>query len=227
MNDMSTEITTITLKIMGGIATVNSYLLKNGENYLLLDTGHASKKVELDEKIQEAGCQPGDLKLILLTHGDSDHTGNSLFLRSKYGAPVTMHQADSGMVTKGDMLYNRRGNLISRIISPFMGLGKKYRFKPDFYVEEGYHLLPYGVEARVVHLPGHSLGSIGVLTSEGDLFCGDLFTNNKKPALGGIIDDEAAAQASVEKLMDMDITKVYPGHGDPFLWKLLKEELAI
>lgn len=222
---MSLEITTIELKIMGGVATVNCYLLKSGENFLLIDTGHASKKREVDETLQQAGCQAGDLKLILLTHGDSDHAGNAKFLRDKYDAPLVMHQADSGMVTEGNMLYNRRANLLSRIISPFMGLGRKYRFTPDFYVEDGYHLLPYGMEARVVHIPGHSAGSIGVLTSEGDLFCGDLFTNTKKPARGGIIDDEAAAQASVEKLKKMEIKQVYPGHGDPFLWKLLMKKL--
>lgn len=222
---MSLEIKTITLKIMAGVASVNCYLLKNGANYVLLDTGHASKKDELDEKLRQAGCQPGDLKLVLLTHGDSDHAGNCVFLRNEYAAPLAMHQADSGMVTGGDMLYNRKGNLLSRIISPFMGLGKKYRFEADFYVEDGYHLLPYGLEARVVHLPGHSLGSIGVLTSEGDLICGDLFTNTKKPALGAIIDDEAAAQASVEKLKEMDIIQVYPGHGEPFPWKLLMKNL--
>jgi glyoxylase-like metal-dependent hydrolase (beta-lactamase superfamily II) len=225
MISMSLEITTINLKIMGGIATVNCYLLKSGENFLLIDTGHASKKKEVDQELQKAGCQTGDLKLILLTHGDSDHTGNCLFLRDKYGSPIAMHQADSGMVTQGNMMYNRRGNLVSRIISPFMGLGRKYRFKPDFYVKDEYHLLPYGVEARVIHIPGHSLGSVGVLTDGGDFFCGDLFTNTKEPALGGIIDDEAAAWASVEKLKKMDIVQVYPGHGDPFPWRTLLENI--
>jgi glyoxylase-like metal-dependent hydrolase (beta-lactamase superfamily II) len=92
-------------------------------------------------------------------------------------------------------------------------------------VEDGDNLLSYGVEARVVHIPGHSAGSIGVLTNNGDLFCGDLFTNTKEPSLGAIIDDEAATQASVGKLKQMDIEQVYPGHGDPFSWELLKEKL--
>ena len=92
-------------------------------------------------------------------------------------------------------------------------------------MEDGDDLLSYGIDARVVHIPGHSAGSIGVLSSNGDLFCGDLFTNTKEPSLGAIIDDKAAAQASVDKLKEMDINQVYPGHGNPFLWELLKEEL--
>jgi hydroxyacylglutathione hydrolase len=222
---MSLKITTITMKLLAGLATVNCYLLDGGENYLLIDTGPSGKKNVMDNALQQAGCQPGDLKLILLTHGDSDHTGNASFLRDKYGTPIAMHQEDKGMVIEGDMLYHRRGNLVSQIISPFMDLGRKYRFTPDFYVGDGYPLLSYGIEALVVHIPGHSSGSIGVLTTEGDFFCGDLFNNNKnkKPALRGIIDDEAAARASVEKLKDIDIIQVYPGHGDPFPWKLLKK----
>jgi glyoxylase-like metal-dependent hydrolase (beta-lactamase superfamily II) len=90
-------------------------------------------------------------------------------------------------------------------------------------VEDGYDLSPYGLEARVVQIPGHSLGSVGILTAEGDFFCGDLFANTKEPARGGIIDDEAAAQASVEKLKKIDIKMVYPGHGNPFPWNLLPE----
>ncbi|MDD1764106.1 MAG: MBL fold metallo-hydrolase [Methanobacteriaceae archaeon] len=223
LRKMSPEITTINLKILAGIATVNCYLLKSGDNFILIDSGHASKRSEVLNQLEKGGCQPGDLKLILLTHGDSDHAGNCAYLRDKYGAQIAMHQGDSGMVTDGDMLFNRKANLLSRIISPFMGLGRSARFTPDFYVEDGYDLSPYGLDARVVHIPGHSLGSVGILTAEGDFFCGDLFANTKKPVRGGIIDDEAAAQASVEKLKKIDIKMVYPGHGNPFPWNLLAE----
>jgi len=105
-----------------------------------------------------------------------------------------------------------------------MGLGKSDRFIPDFYVDDGFDLSEYGWEAKVVHIPGHSAGSIGILTNEGEFFCGDLYNNTKKPKIGGIIDDEMAAQASVEKLKKMRINKVYPGPGDVFSWKMLFKE---
>ena len=40
----------------------------------------------------------------------------------------------------------------------------------DLYVEDGYDLSAHGLAAQVVHIPGHSSGSIGVLTAAGDLF---------------------------------------------------------
>lgn len=215
---MPYQIKTITLKMMGGLARVNCYLIKTGAGYLMIDTGLSKVRDSVEKELEKAGCAPGDLKLILITHGDSDHTGNCAYLRDKYGAPVAMHQADSGMAIDGDMLYNRKGNFIVRLISPFMGLGKKDRFTPDFYVDDGYDLSEYGLHARIIHIPGHSAGSIGIITSAGDLFCGDLLTNTKEPAVGGIMDDKDTVRESIEKLKTMNIEMVYPGHGEPFKW---------
>jgi hydroxyacylglutathione hydrolase len=212
------EIKTITLKMIGGLASVNCYLLKTATGFILIDTGISGSRSAVEKELQDAGCNPGDINLILITHGDSDHTGNASYLREKYGTPIALHQGDSGMVIGGNMLYNRKGNFISRLISPFMGLAKNDRFKPDFYVDDGYDLSQYGLDARIIHIPGHSSGSIGIITDEVDLFCGDLLTNTKEPAIGGIIDDKDAAQESIEKLKKMNIKKVYPGHGEPFNW---------
>jgi len=37
-----------------------------------------------------------------------------------------------------------------------------------------------------------------------------------KPDIWSIIDDRAAAEASIERLRPMGIGTVYPGHGKPF-----------
>jgi hydroxyacylglutathione hydrolase len=70
-------------------------------------------------------------------------------------------------------------------------------------------------------LPGHSKGSISLLTASGDLFCGDLFENSKAPALNSLMDDPAAARASLETLKSLQIKTVYPAHGRPFEMDLL------
>ena len=56
----------------------------------------------------------------------------------------------------------------------------------------------------------------GILTTGGDLFCGDLLIDMDKPVLNEIIDNSAAANASVERLKSLNIHTVYPGHGKPF-----------
>jgi glyoxylase-like metal-dependent hydrolase (beta-lactamase superfamily II) len=82
-------------------------------------------------------------------------------------------------------------------------------------------MLDHGFDGRVVSLPGHSRGSIGLLTSESDLFCGDLFENTKMPLLNSLMDDADSGKASMERLNGMNIRTVYPGHGGSFLYNVL------
>lgn len=212
---MPSEIKVITLHYL---MDVNCYLVKIGGGYILIDTGFSTGRTRLEKELGSAGCKPGSLRLIVLTHGDFDHTGNAAYLRKKFGTKLAMHYDDSGMVERGDMFWNRKkGNILIRLMAPILfGFGKSKRFKPDLYIEDGYDLSGYGFDAKVLHIPGHSKGSIGVLTADGDLFCGDLFTNWDKPVLNSIIDDSTTANSSFEKLKNLKINTVYPGHGKPF-----------
>ena len=219
---MPQGIQTICLLLPFHLSLVNCYLIDTGSGHVLIDTGSSNRRADLERELEGAGCKPGSLKLIVLTHGDFDHTGNAAYLRGKLGAKTAMHREDAGMIERGDMFFNRkRPNALIRALLPLVfGLGKSDRFKPDVYLEDGYDLSPYGFEARVLHIPGHSKGSIGVLTARGDLFCGDLLENTAKPALNAIMDDLTAANTSVARLRGMSIATVYPGHGKPFAMEL-------
>jgi hydroxyacylglutathione hydrolase len=206
---------------------VNCYLVQTGAGYFLIDTGWSKKREDLVKDLERAGCRPGDLSLILLTHGDFDHSGSSSYLREKYGAKIAMHRGDVENVERGDLFINKKVNPFAKTlaISLFflLGLGRLDRFTPDLFLEDGQDLSEYGLDASVIHLPGHSRGSIGILTGEGDLFCGDLLENTKKPAVNSLGDDRVQMYASAERLKGFLIKTVYPGHGKPFplneLWK--------
>jgi len=215
------EIKTITLPLPYRLGNVNCYLIETGTGYVLIDTGGSNKRAELENELTSAGGKPGHLNLIVLTHGDFDHTGNAAYLCEKFDAPIAIHADDSGMVERGDMFWNRqKGNLLFRMMFrmlPFLfGFGQAERFKPDFFLNDGSDLSEYGLDARVLAIPGHSKGSIGILTAGGDLFCGDLLENYDRPATNSIMDDSTAGDASVEKLSSLEINTVYPGHGNPF-----------
>jgi len=215
---MQQEIKTMTLPLPYKLGSVNCYLVETGTGYVLIDTAGSNKRGELERELEGAGCEPGNLKLITLTHGDFDHIGNAAYLREKFGAQIAMHRDDSGMAERGDMFWNRKsGSTLIRVIAPILfNFGKSNRFEPDLYLEDGYALSEYGFDATVLAIPGHSKGSIGILTAGGDLVCGDLFDNTDKPVLNSIMDDSQAANASVEKLKSFAINTVYPGHGKPF-----------
>ncbi len=201
---------------------VNCYLIKTEGGYILIDTGFPRKRKQLEKALEEVGCSSSNLKLIIATHGDFDHTGNCDYLREKYKTKIAMHAHDSGMVEHGDMLWGRKmRNLFTRMILKVLLLlfraGKFRKFKPDIFLEEGYDLSSFGLKAKVIHLPGHSKGSIGILTSSGNLFCGDLFMNTgKKPGKSSLVDNSIELDASVTKLKNYNFFNVYPGHGSSF-----------
>ena len=213
--NVPTEIKAITQKYL---MTVNCYLVKTPTGFILIDTGLPKRRSDLVRELETAGCKPGDLKLIVVTHGHFDHNGNSVYLRERYDAIIAMHGGDSAMVESGDMFVGMKGLTVAviRILLPLVGLSRYDSFRPDIVLEDGDDLSEYGYDARVVHFPGHSKGSIGVLTAGGDLFCGDLLTNTDRPAKNTLIDDSAELDASVEKLRTLEIKTVYPGHGKPF-----------
>lgn len=228
---MSNQITTFCLSLPFRLGSVNCYLLKNESGYLLIDTGGTNRRMDLARDLENAGCRLGDLNLIVLTHGDFDHTGNAAYLRQKFGAKIAMHAGDAGMLERGDMTWNRKqGDFILRRVVPILfGFGEAERCKPDIYLEDGDTLKEYGFDACVIALPGHSSGSVGILAAADDpmigpghsLFCGDLLENIRRPALGSIMDDMPTARASFAKLREEEINTIYPGHGSPFPLRMM------
>ena len=65
---------------------VNCYLVMVGKSCVLLDTGFTKNRVGIEQELDGAGCSSETLNLIVLTHGDFDHSGNAVYLRGKYGA---------------------------------------------------------------------------------------------------------------------------------------------
>lgn len=214
---------------------VNCYLAKTDVGCVLIDTGFLSKRAKLELALEAAGCRPGNLNLIILTHGDTDHADNAAYLRDKYGAKIALHALDAPIVERGDMTSARQAKpdkigLIFKVMIPLAPILFKTNafeyFKPDFTVDEGFDLSEYGFNARVVHLPGHSKGSIGILTPEDFVlqpagvgpvvFCGDLLYNFIGKPSCQLIDSLADFNASLAKLKQLGVRTVYPGHGKPF-----------
>jgi hydroxyacylglutathione hydrolase len=211
-------IKTISLPLPLRMGNVNCYLVETEFGFALIDSGSSYSREGLEKELESAGCKPGLLKLIILTHGDFDHTGNAAYLRNVFGGKIAMHAEDVCMVERKDMFANRKKpNALIRLLIPILsGFGKAEQFAPDLSVKDGDDLTGFGLNAKVIEIPGHSKGSIGILTAEGEFFCGDLLVSTIKPELNTMIDDLPAAQASLQKLGSLGIRTVYPGHGAPF-----------
>jgi len=207
---------------------VNCYLIETNSNFFLIDTGSSKQRKELDLKLNDECWISEKLKLIVITHGDFDHTGNAVYLRQTYEAKKAMHRDDAEMAEKVDMFSTRKqSNFLVQMIAPMLlGYGRNERFKPDILIHGEYDLSPHNLDAKVITIPGHSKGSIGILMGNGDFYCGDLLENHGIPKLNSIMDDPVTAKESVEILKSYEIKTIYPGHGEPFTLKQLKEDFG-
>jgi len=203
-----------------GSGGVNCYLNKVKDGFVLIDTGYAKHRDIIDAALAKAGCDT--LNLIILTHGDFDHVGNCAYLRERFGCRVAMHSDDVGMVERGDMFWNREMGRAKRAFGKLFTLVMRIKldeedmFSPDILLKDRQSLTEFGFEATVHHLPGHSKGSIGLLTAYGDFFCGDVFTNDPSPKKSNLLSNPGDYTKSLERIQSFDIQTVYPGHGLPF-----------
>ena len=199
---------------------VNAYLVPVKDGFILIDSGFALNRGKLMKGLQEEGCRPGNLNLIVVTHGDADHSGNAAYLRATYGAPIAMHAAEVEAVRRGNLFLSRepllRGRRLLKPLMSLFGPRRRNRFTPDVLLQDGDRLEPYGLAATILHVPGHSAGSIGVLVDDGTFFSGDFLENRKKPSLATLLYDEDALRRSFRRVKALKIDRVYPGHGGPF-----------
>ncbi len=209
------------------LGMVNAYLVKTDNGYFLIDTGLAMNRSKLVKTLEQECGTPGNIKLVIITHGDLDHTGSCAFLQKQYGLKIAVHEADAAQCRTGRTNFNRKrkSSSLMRIFTPVIysiflkPMMKKFpveTFEPDMVLSDGEDFNNIGFNAKVVHIPGHSMGSIGILTGEGDFFSGDTINNRKKPAAADIVENEPALTSSLEKIRKINIRNVYPGHGKPF-----------
>src|SRR5262249_46033597 len=95
----------------------------------------------------------------------------------------------------------------------------RYRLRPaplTCPLADGDHVELGDRASRVLHLPGHTPGSIGLLgESDGVLFSGDVLYDD-------VLLDELTGSSigeylvTMERLHDLPVRVVHPGHGDSF-----------
>jgi glyoxylase-like metal-dependent hydrolase (beta-lactamase superfamily II) len=194
--------------------TDNCYLISEGRNAILVDTGSDQC---LDMVISE--CDKYDLKLIVLTHVHFDHAENAAALSKRYGVPVAIHQADEELFESFDnqklKCYGLVGCVVLGLSLKVLRETKVERPSNIIYVKEGDTLNQYGINAKIVELPGHTNGSIGVDVEEKHLLVGDAMDNWVLPALGHLYYNMEDIKKSYYKIQALGHRTIYFGHGKP------------
>ena len=194
--------------------TDNCYLVSEGRNAILVDTGSSPC---LDMVIAE--CDKYDLKLIVLTHVHFDHAENAAALSKRYGVPVAFHQADEELFESFDKQplksYGLTGSIVLGMSLKVLRETKVERPENIVYIKDGDTLNQYGINAKIIELPGHTNGSIGVDVEEKHLLVGDAMDNWVLPGMGHLYYNFDDIKKTYDKIKALSPRIIYFGHGKP------------
>ncbi len=203
-----------------GLSNVHVLL---GDHPVLVDTGSPGELDELEAGLAKLGIRLADVSCAVVTHVHADHAGNARGLQLR-GIKVIAGSGDLMRAINGDHGRLYPTSFFARFILKPLIPHRFDAFWPDVRVRDHYDLHACGVDAEVIAMPGHTAGSLVVISGGGKLaFVGDLFRGG---ALAGYVhrgepeehfyqDDLAAAHQRIRELLARRIEIFLLGHGGP------------
>ena len=202
------------------VRETNCYLLRGEGGTILVDPGPPGGAEQIAAGAEAGGVRPEDVRLIFVTHGHLDHYGSAREVRAWCQAPVAAYPGEPAFSRdRRNALppaQTLRGTIVRWFYLLLSSMADLPPLEADVLLEDGADLSSYGLEARTILLPGHSPGSLGIVTPEQDVFVGDLLVNYAVPSQPIYLSDSDAWQRSVERLRGLAPRTIYVGHGEPF-----------
>lgn len=163
----------------------NQYVVGRNGGVIVIDVA-LSAETNLDGIIEQAeALGAGTIDKILLTHIHSDHCGGALALKRRCGAKIGIHRSRAG-----------------------------YLGGEDFQYGDGDRIAYGGGELQVVHTPGHESGHCCFYEpADRVLFSGDHIMGFGTSVIRPPDGDMSAYIRSLERLLQLSIGLILPGHG--------------
>lgn len=202
----------------------NGYLIETEAGVTLVDAGLPTSTRRIQRTLARLE-RSNELCQIVITHAHIDHYGAAAELRDRTGAPILIHEADADAMAHGRThLGSVRDWEWSRAMLNRVEWMTSIRDTPaDQTLADGDRLTACGLDAldaRVLHTPGHTPGSLTLLITDPTTgatyaFAGDLFsTAGGTPRIQSTYAHSwLQLAASVDKLRALAPTLTFPGHG--------------
>jgi glyoxylase-like metal-dependent hydrolase (beta-lactamase superfamily II) len=224
---------------LSGFGVIWSFLIR-GEKVAIIDTGQSrplplsplpDKNVPpilqcLPSVLEKLALSITDIDLILNTHVHFDHTGGDAELKKACNAPIFIYKDEVRFLENPELVFDAD---VAPVVEAVMGKERvgeeKKRYMEmvqpgkDVVVERGLNdneiiELGKGCDLKVIHLPGHTHGSVGFYMEEdGILFAGDAMQGICEHDGGlPIIDDLAAYETSLDRVQGMPLKVLVNSH---------------
>jgi glyoxylase-like metal-dependent hydrolase (beta-lactamase superfamily II) len=180
-------------RLVVGSLSANCYVVGMAGQGMVIDPG--GNAGEIQRTIIGSGL---DIKIITLTHGHSDHIAALRDIQDQTGSEVAIHTEDADFLETSSQF----------------GISYRTPHPPDRLLHEGDVIDIGTMSFTVIHTPGHTPGSICLLSGD-KVFTGDtlfyrgigttLMPGSSRPRLINSIQTRLMALP--------DDTIIYPGHG--------------
>jgi glyoxylase-like metal-dependent hydrolase (beta-lactamase superfamily II) len=222
--ELRTGVTRITEPDVHRFFRANLYHVKGRDADMVVDFGMGLQSLRRFLALEES--KP---VFAVATHVHVDHVGSFYEFDHRLGHVIEANAFS--MMTDTDTLANffrERPDAVAN--APYPAWKQEdYTITPaplTHILTEGARIDLGDVSYRVLHLPGHSPGSIGLLDEgSGILFSGDAIYD------GTLVDDlpgcdKGEYRRTMERLRDLDVSVVFGGHGNPMSGEQMQDLAA-
>ena len=192
----------------------NLYVIEGDDGDILIDTGFIGIRRSLKRWLDKF-----NIKLIILTHAHVDHIWNASYLQKLYNCNVALGFDDIENIDNTKIKSKPLKNSY-KTWTKIMNWGMK-KFVPksfdiDMVLGDNQTINKYGLDLKILSLPGHTNGSIGILYKD-FLFAGDALVNRRhRPSPAYQNQNNKSALKSKEKIINANPKMIFVGHDKEF-----------
>lgn len=217
------------IRVLSGRSNV--FLVTNGTKNILVDTGCGFEWRLLKLRLNKLTVY--HLDCLILTHSHFDHAGNATRIRKTFKTPVIIHSKEAqylasgkGPVPAGTIGWSKA---VAKMLS---GLGSSIgRYRScghDINVESFYEMDYFGINAYIIHTPGHTAGSVSVIIDDEIAIVGDaMFGIFPGSAFPPFAEDPRQLINSWGKLLDTGCYLFLPSHGSANTRELVQKDYHV
>jgi len=229
----------ITLPMPFRLQHVHVFALIHNDKVTLFDTGVNTPEtlVKLEYSLKSIGKAIRDIDRIYITHFHTDHCGIAGRIKEISGAVIAMSETDrrrihsdqeKGLDVNQVKTFYREQGLAEKFIEALVELLDYFRkatipFRVDISLADHERQLVGDKEFEVIPVPGHTSGQVCFFfRKEKILLSGDHILPHITPNLSpdpynpGFRPLKSFLD-SLQRVKELPVAKVYPGHGEPFM----------